>query len=68
MLKGKPYIYNIRDMYPDMAVGWSACRAWVIGADLGKMHRWALRRAAMRDRAGEDMKNRIGRKELMRRR
>jgi len=23
MLKGKPYLYNIRDMYPDMAVGGS---------------------------------------------
>jgi len=55
MLKGKPYIYNIRDMYPDMAVG-GAMSSLGIGADLGKMHRWALRRAACVIVLGEDMK------------
>ncbi len=25
LLKSKPYVYNIRDMYPDMAVGRGYC-------------------------------------------
>ena len=36
MLKGKPYFYNIRDMYPDMAVGGSIVRAGIAGAGVGK--------------------------------
>src|SRR5215831_18432541 len=59
MLKGKPYIYNIRDMYPDMAVGGSIVRPGWLAQIWEKMHRWALRRTALVIVLGEDMKNRI---------
>ena len=45
MLKGKPYLYNIRDMYPDMAVGGSIVEPGMMARVWERMHRWALRRA-----------------------
>jgi colanic acid biosynthesis glycosyl transferase WcaI len=59
MLKGKPYLYNIRDMYPDMAVGGSIVEPGLLARVWEKMHRWALRRASCVVVLGEDMKNRI---------
>src|SRR5215813_10699022 len=59
MLKGKPYIYNIRDMYPDMAVGGSIVAPGLLARIWEKLHRWALRRATCVVVLGEDMKNRI---------
>jgi len=59
MLKGKPYIYNIRDMYPDMAVGGAIVEPGLLARIWEKMHRWALRRAACVVVLGDDMKNRI---------
>jgi colanic acid biosynthesis glycosyl transferase WcaI len=59
MLKGKPYAYNIRDMYPDMAVGGAIVEPGLLARIWEKMHRWALRRAASVIVLGEDMKNRI---------
>jgi glycosyltransferase involved in cell wall biosynthesis len=59
MLKGKPYLYNIRDMYPDMAVGGSIVEPGMLARVWERMHRWALRRAACVVVLGEDMKNRI---------
>jgi len=59
MLKGRPYIYNIRDMYPDMAVGGAIVEPGVLARIWEKMHRWALRRAACVIVLGGDMKNRI---------
>ncbi|HJZ63149.1 MAG TPA: glycosyltransferase family 4 protein [Candidatus Acidoferrum sp.] len=59
MLKGKPYIYNIRDMYPDMAVGGSIVAPGLLARIWEKLHRWALRRATCLVVLGEDMKNRI---------
>jgi glycosyltransferase involved in cell wall biosynthesis len=58
-LKGKPYIYNIRDLYPDMAVGGSIIEAGLLARVWEKMHRWALRQADCAIVLGEDMKNRI---------
>ncbi len=46
MLKRKPYIYNIRDMYPDMAVGGSIVAPGLLARIWEILHRWALRRAA----------------------
>jgi len=58
-LKRKPYVYNIRDLYPDMAIageimpqGWLS-RVWE------KLDRWALRRATRIVVLGEDMRARI---------
>ena len=59
MLKGKPYVYNIRDMYPDMAVGGSIVEPGLLVRIWERLNRWALRRADCVIVLGEDMKNRI---------
>jgi glycosyltransferase involved in cell wall biosynthesis len=59
MLKGKPYVYNIRDMYPDMAVGGSIVEPGRLARVWERLHRWALRRAARVIVLGEDMRARI---------
>jgi colanic acid biosynthesis glycosyl transferase WcaI len=62
MLKRKPFVYNIRDMYPDMAVGGSIVNPGLMARVWEKLHRWALRRAARVIVLGEDMKARIAAK------
>jgi glycosyltransferase involved in cell wall biosynthesis len=59
MLKGKPYVYNIRDMYPDMALGGSIVEPGLLARVWERMHRWALRRATCVIVLGEDMRARI---------
>jgi len=59
MLKRKPFVYNIRDMYPDMAVGGSIVKPGLLARIWEKLHRWALRRATRVIVLGEDMKSRI---------
>jgi colanic acid biosynthesis glycosyl transferase WcaI len=59
LLKGKPYVYNIRDLYPDMAVGGSIVKPGLLARVWEKLHRWALRRATRVVVLGEDMRNRI---------
>ncbi len=59
MLKGKPYIYNIRDMYPDMAVGGAIVEPGLLARVWEKLHRWSLRRARRVIVLGEDMRARI---------
>jgi colanic acid biosynthesis glycosyl transferase WcaI len=56
---GRPFVYNIRDMYPDMAVGGDIVRpgAWVDRWE--KMHRRALKQAARVIVLGDDMRERI---------
>jgi len=58
-LSGRPFVYNIRDMYPDMAVGGSIVRPGSFTARWEAMHRWALRHAARVIVLGEDMRDRI---------
>ena len=58
-LKKKPYVYNIRDMYPDMAVGGSIVKPGLLARVWEKLHRWALRRANRVIVLGEDMRNRV---------
>src|SRR5262249_35502439 len=55
----KPYFYNIRDMYPDMAVGGSIVKPGVLARGWGKLHRWALGRATTVIVLGEDIRQRI---------
>jgi colanic acid biosynthesis glycosyl transferase WcaI len=62
MLKRKPFVYNIRDMYPDMAVGGSIVKPGAMARVWEKLHRWALRRATRVIVLGEDMKSRIAAK------
>jgi hypothetical protein len=59
MLKRKPYVYNIRDLYPDMALGGSIVPPGRLARLWEKLHRWALRRAAKVIVLGEDMRARI---------
>ena len=59
VLKSKPYVYNIRDMYPDMAVGGAIVAPGRIARIWERMHRWALRQASCVIVLGEDMKSRI---------
>lgn len=64
LLKRKPYVYNIRDLYPDMAVGGAIVEPGLLARLWEKMHRWALRRATRVIVLGEDMRNRILRKNV----
>ena len=59
LLKRKPYVYNIRDLYPDMAVGGSIVEPGMLAKIWEKLHRWALRRATRVIVLGEDMRTRI---------
>ena len=58
-LKSKPYVYNIRDMYPDMAVGGAIVEPGLLARVWERSHRWALRRATRVIVLGEDMRARI---------
>ena len=59
MLKRKPYFYNIRDMYPDMAIGGSIVAPGLLVRVWEKLHQWAMRRATGVVVLGEDMRERI---------
>src|SRR5277367_3982747 len=58
-MTGRPFVYNIRDLYPDMAVGGDIVRPakWVERWE--KMHRRALKQAARVIVLGDDMRERI---------
>jgi colanic acid biosynthesis glycosyl transferase WcaI len=60
--RGLPFVYNIRDLYPDMAVGGRIVgqRRWVRWWE--QMHRRALRQASRVIVLGEDMRERIAAK------
>jgi glycosyltransferase involved in cell wall biosynthesis len=58
-LTGRPFVYNIRDLYPDMAIGGSIVRPSRIIRCWERMHRKALRSAARVIVLGEDMRDRI---------
>src|SRR5271168_225148 len=59
LLKRKPFLYNIQDLYPDMAVGGAIVEPGLLARVWEKLHRWALRRAACNIVIGEDMRARI---------
>jgi colanic acid biosynthesis glycosyl transferase WcaI len=59
LLKRRPYLYNIRDMYPDMAVGGSIVKPGLLAHIWERLHRWALRRATRVIVLGEDMRQGI---------
>lgn len=58
-LADRPFVYNIRDLYPDMAVGGDIVRPSLWVEEWEQMHRRALRQAARVIVLGEDMRNRI---------
>jgi colanic acid biosynthesis glycosyl transferase WcaI len=59
LLKGKPFVYNIRDLYPDMAVAGSIVDAGLLTRVWETLHRWALRQATRVVVLGEDMRARV---------
>ena len=58
-LAGRPFVYNIRDMYPDMALGGDIVRAGKWVARWEALHRRALKQAARVIVLGDDMRDRI---------
>jgi colanic acid biosynthesis glycosyl transferase WcaI len=58
-LAGRPFVYNIRDLYPDMAVGGDIVRAGKWVARWEALHRRALKQAARVIVLGDDMRDRI---------
>ena len=58
-LAGRPFVYNIRDLYPDMAVGGDIVRAGKWAARWESLHRRALKQAARVIVLGDDMRERI---------
>jgi colanic acid biosynthesis glycosyl transferase WcaI len=59
VLKRKPLIYDIQDMYPDMAVAGSIVQPGLLTRFWERLHRWALRRATRIIVLGEDMRARV---------
>ena len=59
LLKNKPYVYNIRDLYPDMAVAGSVVEPGLLTRIWETLHRWALRHVTRVILLGEDMRARI---------
>ena len=64
VLKRKPLIYDIQDMYPDMAVAGSIVQPSLLTRFWERLHRWALRRATRIIVLGDDMRARIIAKEI----
>jgi colanic acid biosynthesis glycosyl transferase WcaI len=59
VLKRKPLIYDIQDMYPDMAVAGSIVQPGLLTRFWERLHRGALRRATRIIVLGDDMRARI---------
>jgi glycosyltransferase involved in cell wall biosynthesis len=59
LLKRRPFVYNIRDLYPEMAISGEIVRParWVRFWE--KLHRWALARTSRVIVLGDDTRDRI---------
>jgi len=62
VLKHKPYVYNIRDLYPDMATGGEIVKPGLLSRIWEVLHRWALRHTTRVIVLGDDMRARISAK------
>ena len=58
-LRRKPFLYNIRDLHPDMAVASGFVRPGAVVWLWDRMHRWVLGRADLIVVLGEDMRERL---------
>lgn len=68
VLKRRPYVYNIRDLYPEMALGGELVQPGILTRTWEKLHRWGLRQATRVIVLGEDMRTRIKAKGISRER
>jgi putative colanic acid biosynthesis glycosyltransferase WcaI len=68
LLKRRPFAYNIRDLYPEMALGGALVQPGILARTWEKLHRWALRRAIRVIVLGEDMRARVEAKGISRER
>jgi colanic acid biosynthesis glycosyl transferase WcaI len=59
LLRRKPLLYDIQDLYPDMAVAGAIVRPGLVTRIWECLHRWALRRAAAIVVLGDDMRARV---------
>ena len=59
LLKRKSLLYDIQDMYPDMAVAGSIVQPGLLTRFWERLHRWALRHASGIVVLGDDMRTRI---------
>jgi colanic acid biosynthesis glycosyl transferase WcaI len=58
-VKGKPFVYNIRDLYPDMALGGAIIRPGLLTRVWQALHGWTFRHTSRLIVLGEDMRARI---------
>jgi glycosyltransferase involved in cell wall biosynthesis len=61
-LRRSTFVYNIRDLHPDMAVAAGVLSRGFIASLWERVHRWVMRRTHLVIVLGEDMKERIGSK------
>ena len=59
MVRRCRFVYNVRDLHPDMAVASGAVRPGLFVSLWERLHRWALKRADLVIVLGEDMRERI---------
>jgi glycosyltransferase involved in cell wall biosynthesis len=57
--RGKPYVYNIRDLYPDMALAGEIVRPGLLTRVWTVLHQWALGCTTLVIALGEDMRFRL---------
>ncbi|HEY8714970.1 MAG TPA: glycosyltransferase family 4 protein [Candidatus Acidoferrum sp.] len=58
-LKRKPLLYDIQDLYPDMAIAGSIVQPGLLSRIWERLHRWTLHRANRIIVLGEDMRARL---------
>jgi colanic acid biosynthesis glycosyl transferase WcaI len=58
-IKRKPFVYDIQDLYPDMAVAGSIVGPGLLSRIWERLHRWALRHATQILVLGDDMRARL---------
>jgi len=58
-LRSKPHVYNIRDLYPDMALAGKIVRSGLLTRVWTVLHQWALRCTTLVIALGEDMRARL---------
>ena len=58
-VRGATFVYNVRDLHPDMALAAGVVRPGYFVALWSRLHRWALRRASLVISLGDDMRERL---------